>query len=58
MYISRDMDKALLEWKNEWNRKPLLLRGVRQCGKTSIIRHFSAEFENYVHRIRETVSDL
>lgn len=48
MYISRDMDKALLEWKSEWNRKPLLLRGVRQCGKTSIIRHFSAEFENYV----------
>ena len=23
MYISRDMDKALLEWKNEWNRKPI-----------------------------------
>ena len=48
MYISRDLDGALLEWMHEWNRKPLLLRGVRQCGKTSVVRHFSAEFENYV----------
>ena len=48
MYIQRDMDAALIAWKTEWNRKPLLLRGVRQCGKTSTVRHFAEQFENYV----------
>ena len=48
MYIQRDMDAALIEWKTGWNRKPLLLRGVRQCGKTSVVRHFANQFENYV----------
>ena len=48
MYIQRDMDAALIAWKTEWNRKPLLLRGVRQCGKTSAVRHFADQFENYV----------
>ena len=48
MYIQRDMDEALIAWKTAWNRKPLLLRGVRQCGKTSTGRHFADHFENYV----------
>ncbi len=48
MYIQRDMDEALIAWKTAWNRKPLLLRGVRQCGKTSTVRHFADHFENYV----------
>ena len=48
MYIQRDIDKALIVWKTAWNRKPLLLRGVRQCGKTSAVRHFADQFENYV----------
>ena len=33
---------------DEWHRKPLLVRGVRQCGKTSVIRHFATTFENFV----------
>ena len=48
MYIQRDIDAALMDWKTEWNRKPLLLRGVRQCGKTSAVRHFADQFDNYV----------
>ena len=47
MYIQRDMDEALIAWKTAWNRKPLL-RGVRQCGQTSTVRHFADHFENYV----------
>ena len=36
----------LQKWKNKKNRKPLLLTGVRQCGKTYIIREFGKrEFE-------------
>ncbi|MDR1690635.1 MAG: ATP-binding protein [Candidatus Methanoplasma sp.] len=30
----------LVEWKNSSNRKPLLLEGVRQCGKTYILKEF------------------
>ena len=48
MYIKRDIDKILVDWKAEDNRKPLLLRGVRQCGKTSTVRAFAETFENYI----------
>ena len=48
MYISRDIDTALKEWKDSNNRKPLLLRGVRQCGKTSAVRHLGEKFVSYV----------
>ena len=48
MYISRDVDKELYDWKNDSRRKPLLLRGVRQCGKTSAVRHLGEHFASYV----------
>lgn len=36
----------LLKWKDKKNRKPLLMTGVRQCGKTYLIRRFGeTEFE-------------
>jgi predicted AAA+ superfamily ATPase len=48
MYIDRDIDKTLLEWKHETSRKPLLVRGVRQCGKTSSVRNLAKTFKYYV----------
>lgn len=48
MYINRDVDQHLLEWKNDKRRKPLLLRGVRQCGKTSTVRHLGESFSRYI----------
>ena len=37
----------LLKWKEKKNRKPLLMTGVRQCGKTYIIKVFGKqEFED------------
>ena len=47
MYINREIDTRLREWETEPARKPLLLRGVRQCGKTSSIRSLSESFEYY-----------
>lgn len=38
------MDK-LIEWKNSDNRKPLILKGARQVGKTYILKKFA--LENY-----------
>lgn len=48
------MDRMITEklrlWKNNSRRKPLLLTGVRQCGKTTVIKQFGeAAFENTVY---------
>ena len=40
-YISRNIDKELIAWKDDSMRKPLLLRGARQVEKSSAIRHVS-----------------
>ncbi len=38
----------LCKWKAEKHRKPLILRGARQVGKTHIIRQFSHTFEQFI----------
>ena len=43
--MERKIMKELLKWKNDKNRKPLILRGARQVGKTYIIKQFG--IENY-----------
>jgi predicted AAA+ superfamily ATPase len=48
MYIKRHIDNELLAWKNSINRKPLLLRGARQVGKSSSVRELAKSFENFV----------
>lgn len=32
--------QKLQEWAEEGHKKPLMLRGVRQCGKTYLLKHF------------------
>ena len=39
--LSRKIDQFLIEWKNEENRLPLIVKGARQVGKTEAIRHFA-----------------
>ena len=46
--ITRKAYSKLLEWKQSKDRKPLLIRGARQVGKTTIVRQFSNEFNNYI----------
>ena len=43
-YYKRNIDKKLMEWKASQRRKPLLIRGARQVGKSSAVRHFGKEF--------------
>ena len=38
--LKRLLYNELLKWKNSENRKPLILKGVRQCGKTWLLREF------------------
>ena len=46
---SRRIIQELLEWKNDANRKPLILRGARQVGKTSAVKQFSTAYKNYIY---------
>jgi len=39
-YIERDITQKLLDWKNSPDRKPLVLRGARQIGKSWAVEHF------------------
>jgi len=48
LYIKRNIDNILLEWKTDSRRKPLLVRGARQVGKSSTIERFGKCFENIV----------
>ena len=38
--LRRKIDKYLLDWKNNPKRKPLIVKGARQIGKTESIRAF------------------
>ena len=42
--IERNLMTQLLAWKNDSRRKPLILRGVRQCGKTCLLREFGKRY--------------
>ena len=46
--IFRNIYKKMLLWKDSNEKLPIILRGARQVGKTTLVRNFSKEFENYV----------
>ena len=47
--INRNILKSLNNWKKSSNRKPLIIRGARQTGKTYAVNMFSKSFDNYVY---------
>ena len=57
-YLQRNIDKELASWKNDRYMKPLLLRGARQVGKTSAVRHLSESFDHYIEIDLNTRHDL
>jgi predicted AAA+ superfamily ATPase len=47
--VKRRQLDYLVDWKNRSNRKPLIIRGARQVGKTYLVRYFAQRhFENLV----------
>lgn len=48
MYIERNIDPELRQWKENTSRKPLILRGARQVGKSSSIRNLAQSFDYYI----------
>jgi predicted AAA+ superfamily ATPase len=48
--MKRDIYTSLLDWKGSERRKPLLLQGARQTGKTFILKQFgSNEYDDFVY---------
>ncbi len=47
--FDREIIKELDKWANRPNRKPLILRGARQVGKTTAVEIFSKQFEQYLY---------
>ena len=46
----RNISTLLIKWKNKRGRKPLVIRGARQVGKTSAVHQFGgAAFETYIY---------
>lgn len=47
-YLKRKIDKYLINWKDDNDRKPLLIRGARQVGKSSAVRQLSKAFKYFI----------
>ncbi|MEY3845278.1 MAG: hypothetical protein RL293_1700 [Bacteroidota bacterium] len=48
MNIERHVLKELLNWKTTSDRKPLIIRGARQVGKTTLIHQFAKSYKNKI----------
>lgn len=48
--LKRKIESELVEWKNCKNKKPLVIKGIRQCGKTYIVQNFAHKnYESIVY---------
>lgn len=56
--MKRFIDLELLNWKNSVHRKPIILRGARQVGKTFAVRKLGTTFKNFVEINFEKRPDL
>lgn len=46
--VKRDILDYLKAWAGRRNRKPLVIRGARQVGKTTVVKEFAKEFDAFV----------
>lgn len=54
IYFKRKIDAKLKTWRDSSRRKPLLLRGARQIGKSSSVRQLGKEFKYFIEVNFET----
>ena len=55
--LKRSIIKKLKDWKTSNHRKPLILRGARQVGKTTAVKLFAKSFEQYIYLNLEVSKD-
>ena len=46
--FARDLIQQMQRWRDNPHRKPLVLRGARQVGKTTLVREFGKEFDSFI----------
>ncbi len=56
--MERKVMKDLIAWKNSKNRKPLLVYGARQVGKTYLVKEFGKEYFDDVIYVNFETNDL
>ncbi|NQY11014.1 MAG: ATP-binding protein [Flavobacteriales bacterium] len=56
--FTRKIAIKLEEWKQSDTRKPLIIRGARQVGKTTVVITFSKSYKNFIHLNLERKRDL
>ncbi len=49
--------QELVEWRYSSNRKPLIIRGARQVGKTTLVHDFGKQFKQYIYLNLEQKKD-
>ena len=50
IYLKRNAIQELIKWKSSEERKPLVMRGARQVGKTWLMKEFGQNYyDNYVY---------
>ena len=48
--LKRKIEAVLAEWRNSKAKKPLVIKGIRQCGKTYIVQKFAEEnYESVIY---------
>jgi predicted AAA+ superfamily ATPase len=55
--LNRNILNELKEWKKSGSRKPLVLRGARQVGKTTIVEMFAKNYKQYIYLNLELEAD-
>ncbi|MCL1934265.1 MAG: AAA family ATPase [Candidatus Azobacteroides sp.] len=55
--IQRRAIEFLLQWKERSDRKPLVVRGARQVGKTTLVKEFAKNYDVFLHLNLEKTDD-
>ena len=57
MNFKRHIFDELVQWKTSSNDKPLILRGARQVGKTTLVRSFGESYTHFIELNLEKSED-
>ena len=57
MTHERELTAELHKWKNKSSRKPLIIRGARQVGKTTLVRNFAKAYAHSIYLNLEKKED-
>ena len=55
--FKRQLLLELEKWRQNIPRKPLVIRGARQVGKTTLVNQFAAQYEQYIYLNLELSED-